>query len=247
MVGAVASVSAANYAGNPLAPEQIIAAFGNGLATATAVGSTLPLPTTLAGTTVRVRDALNVERLAPLFFVSANQVNYLMPAQTALGAATVTITSDNSVVSIGVSIGTVTIGAFAPGLFTANASGSGLAAAALLRVKADGSLAYENVVRYDTASSQFVALPIDLGPESDQVFLLLFGTGIRGRAATSPVTARYANTNSGEVLYAGAQGDLVGLDQINVRVPRSLIARGEVELEVSVDGRFTNAVRVAVK
>ncbi len=243
LVGAVASVSAANYAANPLAPEQIIAAFGGGLASTTVVANSLPLPTTLAGTTVRVRDAQNVERLAPLFFVSANQVNYLMPAQTALGLATVTITNGDSIVSIG----SVTIGTFAPGLFTANASGSGLAAAALLRVKADGSLAYENVARYDTATSQFVAIPIDLGPESDQVFLLLFGTGIRGRAASSPVTARYANTISGEVLYAGGQGDLVGLDQINVRVPRSLIGRGEVELEVSVDGRFTNAVRVAVK
>jgi uncharacterized protein (TIGR03437 family) len=40
-----------------------------------------PLPTELAG--VRVRDALGVERLAPLFFVSPSQINYLMPAGAA--------------------------------------------------------------------------------------------------------------------------------------------------------------------
>ncbi|NOT62126.1 MAG: hypothetical protein HOP19_18085, partial [Acidobacteria bacterium] len=192
---------------------------------------------------VRVRDALGVERAAPLFFVSPAQVNYLMPAQTAAGAATVTITSGDNIVSIG----SVTMAALAPGLFTLNATGTGLPAAAVLRAKSDGSLVYEAVAQYDAARNQFVAVPIDLGPESDQVFLLLFGTGMRGRSAGSPATARYATTVSGEVLYAGAQGEFAGLDQVNVRVPRSLIGRGEVELEVFVDGRPTNAVRVSIK
>jgi len=43
------------------------------------VAATVPLPTTLAGTTVRVRDSAGVERLGPLFFVSAGQINYQLP------------------------------------------------------------------------------------------------------------------------------------------------------------------------
>ncbi|MEK7830404.1 MAG: hypothetical protein AAB401_04915, partial [Acidobacteriota bacterium] len=70
-----AIVSAASYAGERLAPEEIVSAFGIGLATATQVATTLPLPTTLAGTTVKVRDSANVERQAPLFFVAPTQVN----------------------------------------------------------------------------------------------------------------------------------------------------------------------------
>ena len=242
LVRAAASVSAASYAANALAPEQIIAAFGNGLATETRVSSEIPLPTSLAGTTVRVRDALGIERLAPLFFVSAGQVNYLMPAATATGAATVTITSGDNILSIGA----VTLAPLAPGLFTANATGQGLPAAVALRIKADGALSYELVALYDATRNQFIAVPIDLGVESDQVFLLLFGTGMRGRAAASPLVARLGAVTA-EVLYAGAQGDLAGLDQVNVRVPRALIGRGEVEFEMTLDGKPTNTVRVAIK
>jgi hypothetical protein len=57
---AVASVSAASFGGAELASESIVAAFGAGLATATQVATSLPLPTTLAGTTVKVRDNAGV-------------------------------------------------------------------------------------------------------------------------------------------------------------------------------------------
>ena len=46
------------------------------------------------------------------------------------------------------------------------------------------------------------------------------------------------------VLYAGAQGELAGLDQVNVALPRALAGRGEVELGLTVDGKAANAVRV---
>jgi uncharacterized protein (TIGR03437 family) len=242
LMRALASVSAASYAANALAPDSIVAGFGTGLATATQTATTIPLPTTLAGTSIKVRDALGVERAAPLFFVSPNQVNYLMPVNTAAGAATVTLTSGDNILSLGV----VNLAASAPGLFTANASGQGVPSALALRVKANGVLSYESLMQFDAGRNQFVPAPIDLGPESDQVFLLLFGTGFRGRSALSAVTARLANINS-EVLFAGPQGDLVGLDQINVRIPRSLIGRGEVAVELVADNREVNAVRVAIK
>src|SRR5262245_38141360 len=80
---AVASVSAASFSGAELASESIVAAFGAGLATTTQVAASLPLPTTLAGTTVKVSDSAGATRDAPLFFVAPTQVNYLIPAGTA--------------------------------------------------------------------------------------------------------------------------------------------------------------------
>ncbi|MCI0363420.1 MAG: hypothetical protein L0219_06025, partial [Phycisphaerales bacterium] len=97
-----ANVSAASYIATPLATEAIVSAFGSGLATATMAASTTPLPTTLAGTSVKVRDSAGAERPAPLFFISPTQLNYLMPAGTVNGAATVTITSGAGAVSAGV-------------------------------------------------------------------------------------------------------------------------------------------------
>jgi len=134
----------------------------------------------------------------------------------------------------------------APGLFTANSSGLGVPAATVLRVKADGTLIYEFVAQFDPAKSQFVPAPIDLGPESDQVFLILFGTGWRFRSDLPAVKCSIGGVNS-EVLFAGAQGDFVGLDQMNVRLPRSLVGHGEIDLAVTVDGKTANTVRINVK
>src|SRR5206468_5947205 len=39
------------------------------------------------------------------------------------------------------------------------------------------------------------------------------------------------------VSYAGAAPSFVGLDQVNVLVPRTLIGRGEIEVVLAVDGQ----------
>jgi uncharacterized protein (TIGR03437 family) len=225
----VTSVSSASFEIAPIAPESIVAAFGSSLATRVEVAGSVPLPTSLAGTTVKVKDSAGAERLAQLFFVAPTQVNYLVPVGTANGAATITITSGDGVVSTG----TAQIARVAPGLFTANASGQGVAAAVAVRVKPDGSQTTEPVMRFDQAQNRFVTAPIDLGPEGEQVFLILFGTGIRGRSESSPVVARIGGVDA-EVLFAGPQGGFVGLDQINLRLPRSLAGRGRVNLAISI-------------
>jgi uncharacterized protein (TIGR03437 family) len=51
----------------------------------TNAAASIPLPGELAGTTVKVRDSAGVERSAPLFFVSPNQINYQLPPGTASG------------------------------------------------------------------------------------------------------------------------------------------------------------------
>lgn len=239
--GTQTSVSAASFLGAELGPESIVAAFGTNLATATQAATTTPLPATLAGTTVKVTDSAGVSRLASLFFVSAGQVNFLVPMGTATGPATITITSADG----SVAVGTITIAAAAPGLFSANANGLGVASAVVLRRNAAGMDTTEAVARVEGGS--FVPVPIDLGPESDQVFLILYGTGIRGRSALSAVTATIGGV-SVPVTFAGAQGTFVGLDQINLGpLPRSLAGRGEVDVVLTVDGKTSNTVRVTIR
>jgi len=241
VTASVSSISAASFSGAELAADSIVAAFGSELATQTLAAPVLPLPTTLAGTTVRVRDSAGMERLAPLFFVSPGQVNYLMPVGTAPGAATVTITSGSGKLSLG----SVRIATVAPGLFAANANGQGVAAAVALRVRGDGTQSYEPVARFDAATGRFVPVPIDLGPATDQVFLILYGTGFRKPSALSAMTCRIGGTNAA-VLFAGGVEGLVGLDQSNALIPRSLIGRGEVDVVLMVDGKAANTVRIGI-
>lgn len=159
------------------------------------------------------------------------------------GTATVTITSGDGTISRG----DVQIVAVAPGLFTANSDGQGAPAANVIRVKPDNSVTYEeSAARFDQSQQRFVPRPIDLGPEGDQVFLSLYGTGIRFNSSLSAVMARIGGADA-QVLYAGAAPGLVGADQINVRVPRSLVGRGEVDLVLILDGKTANTVKVAIR
>ncbi|MEO6726416.1 MAG: IPT/TIG domain-containing protein [Blastocatellia bacterium] len=239
---AVASVSAASFLGSELAPESIVAAFGLNLATSVEIANTVPLPTTLAGTKVTVRDRLGSERLAPLFFVAPTQVNFQIPAGVVDGVATVTITSGDGKTSAGEK----QIAVVAPGLFTASATGQGPPAATVLRLKANGQQSFEPLARFDAAQNKYVLIPIDLGPEGEQVFIILFGTGFRFNNGLASVGVKIGGTDS-EVLYAGVAPDFVGLDQSNVRIPRSLIGRGEVDLVMTVNGKVANTVRINIK
>ena len=89
-------------------------------------------------------------------------------------------------------------------------------------------------------------MPIDLSVATDQVFLILYGTGLRYHSGLANVAATMGGTNA-QVLYAGAQGSLVGLDQINVLIPRSLIRRGEIDVALTVNGKVANTVRVNIQ
>jgi uncharacterized protein (TIGR03437 family) len=195
----------------------------------------------LGGTKVTIKDSAGSEYAAPLFFVSPNQVNYLVPASVAEGLATVTITNAAGVVARGL----VNIGRIAPAVFSANASGRGWAAAEVQRIHGDGSETYTHVARFDPAQQTYIALPIELRAD-EQAFLVLYGTGLRQRSALSAVKA-YIGGRATEVLYVGPQGRFAGLDQINLRLPPHLIGRGDVTVELEMDGRLTNPVRIFIK
>lgn len=239
----VASVSAASFSrAGGLAVESIAAAFGSGLATGVQIASSTPLPTTLGGTRVVVRDSAGVDRLAPLFFVAPSQVNYQIPPGVAAGNATVAISAADGAISAGAE----QIAAVAPGLFAANSSGQGAAAAVAVRVKADGTQIFEPVARFDAAQNRFVTIPIDLGPATDTVVLVLYGTGVRNRSAQSAVSVKLGGEDA-MALYASSAPGFVGLDQVNVIVPRNLIGRGEIDVALTADGKAANTVRINIR
>jgi uncharacterized protein (TIGR03437 family) len=233
----VATVSAATF--KPLvAPDSVAASFGQGLATGTQIASTLPLPTSLLGTTVTVRDALGVSRPAPLLFVSPGQINHLIPAGTASGLASITVQSGNGQTSTG----TIQVAQVAPGIFTANQSGDGVPAGSALRVRNNVQTTESVTV---VADGRFIARPIDLGPDTDRVFLILFLTGLRNAPNTDGNNQNGSAENVRVLVggalqtstFAGAQGTFAGLDQVNVEIPRSLLdstTPGSRQINVSV-------------
>jgi uncharacterized protein (TIGR03437 family) len=200
------------------------------------------LPATLSGTSVSIKDSRGNEHLSPLFFASPNQINFQVPPGVATGPAVVSVVT-NGVIG---STGPMEIARVSPGLFSADASGASLAAAIVLRVKGDGTQVHESIAQFDRATNRFVAVPIDVGNPAEQVFLLLFGTGFRNHNSLAAVTATVGGAGA-EVLFAGAQGGLVGLDQCNLRLLPSLAGRGEVDVVLSVEGKVSNAVKIRIR
>jgi uncharacterized protein (TIGR03437 family) len=242
IVPATASmVSSANFRPS-VARESLVSVFGQNLATTTIVANTTPLPTSLAGTTIRLRDNSGQELLAPLFFVSPGQINFQVTPGLLPGPVLANIGNSDGFVSFG----SMTIESVAPGLFSTNGTGQGLAAAVVFRLRANGTTSFEPISRFDQPSGQFVAVPIDLGPATDQVFLILFATGVRFRSALSAVSCSVGGLAS-TPQYAGSQNDFVGLDQINAPLSRMLIGRGNADVILTVDGKTSNTVTVNIR
>ncbi|MCW5969866.1 MAG: hypothetical protein KIT57_15270 [Blastocatellales bacterium] len=235
-----ATVSAASFIPSAeVAPESIVAAFGSNLAT----GLGIPegeLPEILLGTSVKVRDSAGAERASKLFFVFNTQVNFQIPPETAEGTATVTIQSGDGSLSVGI----VEISAVAPGIFAANANGAGVAAAQALRVR-NGNIFFEPTAQFD--GSVFIPLPIDLGPETDQVFLVLYGTGIRFHGSLQNVSVMIGDQTF-PALYADFAPGFTGLDQINAGpIPRSMAGAGVLDVKVNVAGKPANTVTIRIQ
>ncbi len=102
------------------------------------------------------------------------------------------------------------------------------------------------VVRFDEEQKRFVAVPINLESATERVFLVLFATGLRHRGSLGAVSVKLGGVNA-DALYAGPQGEFVGLDQLNVALLRSLAGRGEVDVSVTVEGVAANPLKVVIR
>ena len=236
VVSMLRSFSAASYA-EALAPESLSSAFGSGLALSTESAATIPLPTELGGVTVTVTDSAGARHNAGMVYASPSQINWVVPGGVREGAAAVSVSGGGRVLATG----TAQVERIAPALFTANADGRGVPAAVAVRVETGGSQTVVPVFQCSGGLGTCETAPLEVGGPADQLILLLFGTGIRGRVALSDVRVTIGGFGA-EVLYAGAQPEFPGLDQVNVRVPRRLAGWGQVELRLTVEGVPANPV-----
>jgi uncharacterized protein (TIGR03437 family) len=240
----ITDVSAADYNGVALAAGSLVSAFGTALAAEPAAVQRSPLPETMGGVSVKVADSAGTARPAGLYYVSPEQVNYVLPEGTANGLATVTLTtSTGAAVSEKIFVQPVY-----PSLFTLGGVREGAPAGWIYRVRAlkwFDSTSYEAIAKPDGT-----LIPIDLGPSTDSVYLSVLGTGIRSRPSLDAVRVSFTGS-SAAALYAGPQAEMAGLDQINVLLPRELAGQGEILVTVSMEVGdrvvTSNAVRIAIQ
>jgi len=125
-------LNAASFsAGEPPAPGTLMAIFGASLASSTAIATTLPLPTQLAGTEVIIGGVT-----MPLLYAGSGQINAMVPFTLSSATTQQLIVQSGTTLSVPES---ATIAPGTPGTFTVNGSGSGQAI--VIAINADGSVA----------------------------------------------------------------------------------------------------------
>jgi uncharacterized protein (TIGR03437 family) len=235
------AVSSASYAAGEVAADSIVAVFAGEAALEAEAAAAQPLPSALAGVEVRVTPNGGAARSAGLLFVSPSQINLVMPAGLPEGEARVEIVGGGSVRAQS----TVRVARVSPGIFAADGTGRGAAAAVAVRVAPDGTQTSQVAFQCVGTPAQCSPVALNAGGPADQLVLVLFGTGIRGRSSLANVQVSVGGLLL-PVQYAGAQGGFAGLDQVNLAIPRTLVGRGLLAVQMFVDGRPSNAVTIVL-
>lgn len=217
-------VNAASFQA-PVAPGSVISIFGTNLASSAVAASSVPLPSALGGTSVRVNG-----ELAPLFYASPLQINAQLPFDTPPGAVTLTVTANGSTSAPE----PFTVAAAAPGILV---YGQGRAVALNQDYSLNGSgkpaLAGSVITVYMTGQGP-VTVPVASGAVSPADPLAL---------PSLPVTAAIGGQPA-DVVWAGLSPGSVGLFQVNLRIPH--LASGDAPLIVTVGGAASNPALLAV-
>ncbi len=233
-------LSAANPGATAIAPGSLAFALGQRLANTTSTPGQMEgsPPTDFAGTSITIIDSVGKSFEAPLLFVSPAQITFMVPEGVASGLATVKVTSPITTQAAS----NIQVSSLAPGLFTLN--NAGLASGDALRLSPDGTRTPEQIFNVDAAGT-ISAKPIDLGDPTDNVYLTLYGTGLR---TSDPRTTKVTvNGITVPMLYAGPQGSYAGLDQINLSLPQSLAGTGNVNIQLSAGEIAANPVQITIK
>jgi uncharacterized protein (TIGR03437 family) len=209
------------------------------------LSSNSTLPYELMGVSITIGG-----KAVPLAFVSPGRVSFFVPSDVGLGTAEVIVISQDGYVSLG----TTTI---APNIFrimTAGANGTGGAVVMNSQRQSSGD--------FDVTTQE------NLGSDK-RTRLSIFATGLSGSASNSNLSNDLtiygltrpnlaesvvveARTSSGRIVrlpveFAGAEGMLPGLDQVNVVLLPELRGAGTVELTLIVGAVRSNAPRIRIR
>jgi uncharacterized protein (TIGR03437 family) len=226
------AVSAASGTAS-VAPESLASLFTSTGASATETAAA-PYPMRLGGISLEVRDSAGATRPAPLVFASPTQINFQVPAGTAVGEAALILTNDRG----SSPVGGMQVDAVAPALFMVSHANSTPAALGV-RVAAGGLQTQVPVFNCfgPPGAGPFSCGPATIRLAGDPIYLSFYGTGFRG-ANSSNVTASINGVRL-PVEYAGPQGT-PGVDQINVRLLPEAALGPPAFVTLAIDGVVAN-------
>jgi uncharacterized protein (TIGR03437 family) len=213
------AVNAASYVAGDLAPGSLISIFAAGLANSTASATSFPLPTELAGVSIKINNVA-----APLLYVSPTQVNLQVPVELPAGSATITATLNNGVTN------TISgnIGAVSPGIF--------------VPVHTDGKtpITPSNPAQ---ANEVLVVYATGLGAVNGTM-----SSGQPAAALTTRETPVVTvGGSAARVEWSGLTPNFAGLYQVNVKLPAKVPSSDRTRIMLKIGGQFAVPAYVSTR
>ena len=225
----VANAASFAPAGNPISPGEFIALFGTGLAKSNMTAAP-PYSATLNSVMVLING-----KAAPIYFVSAGQINCLVPYSTIGPTATIVVqngtASSNTV--------TVPVAASSPGVYSLDQSGTGAGAIehanGAVVSASNPAVPGETVVVYLTGMGAVTPAIAD-------------GTASTGKPLNqTPLPTVYVADLPGTVQFSGLAPGFPGLYQLNVTIPLTLGTTGNLPIAISTANAFHDQVYIPIQ
>lgn len=218
------AVNAATNLPGPIAPGSWVSLYGSGFTNQTQGASTNPFPTKLGGVSVIINGFV-----APLQFISANQINFQAPWELGVGNGTapVTVMIDGAPIKgtranspVGATFSntiTAPVGVFAPGVYAITQASGAL-------VSSSPAGADDILIIYATG----------LGPLDTAVATGALAPGSQ-LVHTTQLPVVTIDGVQAEVQFSGLTPGTAGLYQINIKVPAG-IRSGTATLSIRAGG-----------
>jgi uncharacterized protein (TIGR03437 family) len=218
-------VNGASFQGNvAVAPGSWVTAFGTFAGLTPAQAATLPIPKTLAGVTVSV-DGVD----APVYYVSAGQINFLIPAATTTGMKPVRISWSG-----GMQNANVMITSTAPGVFLKDSA------------TLQGAILNQDVTQNSSINPARPGSTVSIyctGQGAVNPTVADGAAAPRDPLSRSVVTPMVQMEGVPATLqFSGLAPDLVGVWQINAVVPTNSLVSGRVRVRVIANDIESQAI-----
>lgn len=223
-------MNAASFINGSIAQEGAVTIKGKNLSrrAGSTSASTSPLPETLGGVIVRIGG-----KNAPLSYVSPDQINLIVPAGLDAGRSyPLEIESEGLIIGFT----QVTLNSAAPGIFTADGSGTGFA---------NGHFYQDGATSVTGLSQDGQPAEVPASTEELKTYVTLFGTGMR-KANKSEFSVSIAGVKA-EVESVFGNAGIQGLDGLTIILPAELTERGDLDVSIEVRGVKAAPVKLKIK
>jgi uncharacterized protein (TIGR03437 family) len=235
IVGAGGIVNAASYA-STIAPGALISIYGSNFGGATNMAPSVPWPALLGNAQVLLGG-----RTMPLYFVSNQQIDAVVPYDIAPNSVQQVIVQNGTAVS---QPETVMVAAAQPGVFSQDSSGTG--PGSILGQKPGGIPALNTAANPASVGDALLIFCTGLGTVSPSVPAGAAASTSALSYTDNPATVTVGGKDA-QVLFAGLAPGWVALYQVNVLVPPGVAAGPSVPVVVTAAGAASAPVTVAIQ